>query len=126
MSLYKFINAIHNQELFDKYGSGESSRDYTYIDDIVVGVISALENKKNIQCEVYNLGHSKPVSLNTFIELCEKVVQKKALYNQICVQKGDVPHTFADITNAKQDLNYNPQISLGEGLEKLFKWIQFL
>jgi len=124
MAPYKFIRAIHNQTAFNKYGTGDSSRDYTYIDDIVKGVLSALENKKNIQCNVYNLGNSNPISLNTFIELCEKVVQKKALYHQIENQHGDVPHTYANISKAKEDLDYYPQTSLEEGLTKLFKWIQ--
>ena len=101
---------------FDFFGT--SSRDYTYIDDIVSGVIAALDNKKHIKCEVYNLGNSSPVSLNEFIELCEKVVGKKTKYEQIGNQLGDVPHTYADISKAKRDLGYNPMMSLEDGLKK--------
>ena len=69
-------------------------RDYTYIDDIVNGVISAIENKKNIKCEVFNLGNSEPVSLNHFIKTCEEITNKKAKYDQIENQLGDVPKTL--------------------------------
>ena len=91
MAPYKFINAIHNNLLLTKYGKGTSSRDYTYIDDIVSGVIKALE-VDTIQCEVYNLGNSSSVSLNTFIELCENTVGKKAIIQEISDQLGDVPY----------------------------------
>ena len=117
MAPYKFINAIHNNLLLTKYGKGTSSRDYTYIDDIVSGVIKALE-VDTIQCEVYNLGNSSSVSLNTFIELCENTVGKKAIIQEISDQLGDVPHTCANIEKAKKDLNYNPKTTLDIGLKK--------
>lgn len=123
MAPYKFLNAISSGQTFKKYGDGTTSRDYTYIDDIVSGVVAALDNKKEMQCEVYNLGNSSPVSLNKFIELCEKVTEKKALYEQLGDQLGDVPHTYADITKAKRDLDYEPKTSLEEGLRKTFKSI---
>jgi UDP-glucuronate 4-epimerase len=77
-----------------------------------------LENKK---CEIYNLGNSVPISLNRFIEICEKITNNKAIYKQINNQIGDVPHTYADITKAKRDLNYNPKVNLEEGLKKLYE-----
>ena len=120
MAPYKFLTAIKNGTEFLKYGNGSSSRDYTYISDIVNGIIVALENKRNIKCNVYNLGNSNPITLNKFIELCEKVCNKKAIYKQIENQLGDVPHTYADITNAKKDLDYNPQIKLKDGLNKMY------
>jgi len=123
MAPYKFLKAISEGKTFQKYGDGTSSRDYTYIDDIVSGVIASLEND-NIECEIYNLGNSNPVSLNEFIGLCEKVVGKKAKYEQIENQLGDVPKTYADISKANKDLNYNPQIKLLEGLEKTFFWMK--
>ena len=123
MAPYKFLKAISGGQQFKKYGDGTTSRDYTYIDDIVSGVIAALDNKKQVQCEVYNLGNSSPVSLNKFIELCEKVTEKKALYEQLGDQLGDVPHTYADISKAKRDLDYEPKTSLEEGLRKTFKSI---
>ena len=120
MAPYKFLKAIKNGDTFQKYGDGTSSRDYTYIDDIVSGIIAALDNKKNIKCEIYNLGNSSPVTLNEFISICEKVSEKTALYDQIEEQLGDVPHTYADISKAKRDLGYEPKINLVDGLKKLY------
>lgn len=120
MAPYKFIKAIKENTLFKKFGDGSSSRDYTYIDDIVNGIISSLENNNNIQCEIYNLGNSSPVSLNKFIEICENVTGNKAIYQQISEQLGDVPHTYADITKAKIDLNYLPKTTLEDGLKNLY------
>ncbi len=118
MAPYKFLNAIIKQEPLNKYGDGTTSRDYTYIDDIVDGVVSALENNKKIVSEVYNLGNSTPISLNNFIETCEKVAKKKAIINSLPMQLGDVPHTYADISKAGKDLNYKPKVKLEEGLQK--------
>ena len=121
MAPYKFMHAIINGTKFKKYGIGDSSRDYTYIDDIVSGVVASIDNRKDVKCEVYNLGNSNPISLNQFIELCEKVTGKKALFDQIGNQLGDVPHTYADISKAKKDLGYQPKTSLEEGLTNLYK-----
>ena len=122
MAPYKFLNAIHSGNCFQKYGDGSSSRDYTYIDDIVSGVVASLDNKKSLKCEIYNLGNSTPVTLNKFIELCEKVVGKRALYEQVGNQLGDVPHTCADISKARRDLGYNPQVKLEDGLRRMFEF----
>ena len=123
MAPYKFLKAIMNGKPIDKYGDGSSSRDYTYIDDIVSGIVSSLENKNNKKCEIYNLGNSKPVNLNTFIELCEKAVGKKAIINQMDIQKGDVPSTYACINKAEKDLNFSPKTSLPEGLRKTYEFL---
>jgi UDP-glucuronate 4-epimerase len=120
MAPYKFLKAIKDGTKFYKYGDGTSSRDYTYVSDIVSGVVLALDNKKKLKCEAYNLGNSSPVSLNEFIELCEKVVGKKANYEQIGNQLGDVPHTYADITKAKRDLYYEPKVKLEDGLRLMY------
>lgn len=120
MAPYKFLKAIKDGTKFYKYGDGTSLRDYTYVSDIVSGVVLALDNKKKLKCEVYNLGNSSPVSLNEFIELCEKVVGKKANYEQIGNQLGDVPHTYADITKAKRDLYYEPKVKLEDGLRLMY------
>ena len=124
MAPYKFLKAINNGEKFKKYGIGDSSRDYTYIDDIVSGIIGALENKNNIEYGVYNLGNSSPISLNGFIETCEKVCGKKAIFDQIENQLGDVPHTYACIDKAKEDFGYEPKISLEKGLKKTFEYLR--
>jgi len=120
MAPYKFLMAIKNNEKFKKFGDGTSCRDYTYIDDIVIGIVAALDNKKNIECEIYNLGNSTPVSLNEFISICEKVSGNTAFYDQIEEQLGDVPYTYADISKAKRDLDYEPKTNLSNGLKQLY------
>ena len=121
MAPYKFLKAIKDGTKFYKYGDGTSSRDYTYVSDIVSGVVASIDNKKELKCEVYNLGNSSPVSLNEFIELCEKVVGKKGNYEEIGNQLGDVPHTYADISKAKRDLDYKPEVKLEEGLSLMYR-----
>jgi UDP-glucuronate 4-epimerase len=123
MAPFKFINAITNNKIFDKFGDGNSYRDYTYIDDIIDGIVSAINNKHNKTCEVYNLGNNKPVSLNEFIETCEHITGKLATYNIKPIQKGDVPVTYANIDKATKDLDYLPKTSLYEGLKRTYKWI---
>lgn len=122
MAPYKFLKAIQNNEPIDKYGDGETSRDYTYIDDIVNGIIGALQNRNHRICEVYNLGNSSPVTLNQFIATCEKVTGKRAIVNQMSDQVGDVPQTYACIKKATRDLNYSPSTSLEEGLKRYFNY----
>ena len=124
MAPYKFLKAIHNNDKFYKYGDGTSSRDYTYIDDIVSGIIGAIDNHENINCEIYNLGNSYPVSLNDFINKCEEVVGKKGNYEVLPNQDGDVPHTYANIDKAMLYLNYNPKTTLEEGLKKTYDWLK--
>ena len=120
MAPYIFLNSIKNNKTFKKFGNGTSSRDYTYIDDIVSGIIAAHDNINNINCDIYNLGNSSPVSLNEFISTCEKITNNKANYIQCDEQLGDVPHTYADISKAKKDLNYEPKVTLEEGLTKFY------
>jgi UDP-glucuronate 4-epimerase len=119
MAPYKFMKAIIEGREIEKYGDGSTSRDYTYIDDIIDGILGALENKKLRGFEIYNLGNSNPVSLNDFIKTCELVIGKKALIKEKPIQLGDVPYTYADIKKAKNDLNYDPKIKLKEGLKTI-------
>ena len=119
MAIDKFLRAIHNQEKITKYGNGETSRDYTYISDIVDGIYnSVLRKEKDYQ--IYNLGNSNSITLNDFISECEKVVGKKAKIENLGDQLGDVPHTYADISKAKRDLNFDPKIKISEGLQLTF------
>jgi len=121
MAPYKFLKSIMNNKQIDKYGNGNTFRDYTYIDDIVDGIIGAIDNKKNKKCEIYNLGNGNPITLNRFIEICEKVTGKKAIINNLPEQLGDVPATYADITKARNDLGYDPKTSFEEGIKKMFE-----
>jgi UDP-glucuronate 4-epimerase len=124
MAPFKFLSKIMNEEKFDKYGEGNTYRDYTYIDDIVSGIVGAILNKKNKTCEVYNLGNSNTVTLNEFIKTCEDVTGKKANFNQLPEQPGDVPKTYSDITKAINDLDYCPKTNLFEGLSKMYEWLK--
>lgn len=124
MAPFKFLKNIYEEKEITIYGDGFSMRDYTYIDDIIQGINLSLENKNNDKCEIYNLGNSNPIMLNTFIETCEKVVGKKAIIKYIENQKGDVNITMADITKAKNNLGYEPKIKLEEGIKKTFQWIK--
>lgn len=124
MAPYKFLQRISKGNLIDKYGTGETYRDYTYIDDIVGGILGAIKNPAGRTCEVYNLGNSKTVTLNEFIQTCEHVTGKSAIINQCPQQKGDVPYTYSDISKARQDLGYNPSIDLHTGLTRMYAWMK--
>jgi len=120
MAPYLFTKAIIEGTPIKQFGDGSSKRDYTYIDDIVQGVLSALD--KNLNFEIINLGNSSPVSLNEFISTVEEAVGKKATKKILPMQPGDVPITYADITKAKRLLNYSPKTSLKEGIKKFVDW----
>ena len=123
MAPYKFISKIMTGNPIDKYGPGDSFRDYTYIDDIVSGIMGAIKNKNNRTCEIYNLGNSQTHNLNQFINICEQVTGRQAIINQLGDQTGDVPATYSDISKAKTDLDYDPQTNLQDGLIQLYQWI---
>jgi UDP-glucuronate 4-epimerase len=118
MAPYKFMNAIKNEEVIYKYGKGDSFRDYTYVSDIVQGIVGAINSRKG-GFEVYNLGNGNPITLNEFISTCEKVSWKTAKIKEIENQQGDVPGTYADINKAKKELGYNPKVKLEEGLNNV-------
>jgi len=121
MAPRKFMEAIASGNTINKYGDGNTYRDYTYIDDIVSGILSAMYNSSNCQYELINLGNSNPITLNKFIKTCEEVTGKTALINYMGDQKGDVPFTHADISKAKKLLGYNPKTTLFEGLRHILK-----
>jgi UDP-glucuronate 4-epimerase len=120
MAPYKFTEKIFNNEEIEMYGDGTSKRDYTYIEDIVSGIIAALE--KNLGFEIINLGNSNPVELKRLISLIEDCLGKKAKIKQNDLQKGDVPITYANISKAKRVLNYKPKINLDKGIKLFVEW----
>ncbi|MBN2087496.1 GDP-mannose 4,6-dehydratase [Candidatus Peregrinibacteria bacterium] len=120
MAPYKFTDLIYKGEPLPKYGDGTSERDYTYVDDIVQGIISSLE--KNLSFEVINLGNSETTSLNDFIALIEKLLGKKAIIEQLPMQPGDVDITYADISKAEKLLGYKPSVTTEEGMKKFVEW----
>lgn len=113
MAPFKFIDRVYNGLVIEQYGDGTTSRDYTYISDIVAGVVSAIDTP--LGNEVINLGNGRPFMLTDFIQLVEKNLEKKAVITQLPEQPGDVQHTCADISKARSLLNYNPQITFEQG-----------
>ncbi len=120
MAHYKFTKAILEGKAISKYGDGTTSRDYTYVDDIVEGIISCLD--KNFKFEIINLGNNKPITLNKMISTLEKVIGKKAIIKQKPVPAGDVIRTYADISKAKKLLAWGPKTSYEEGVKKMLEW----
>jgi len=113
-----------NNEEITMYGDGTMERDFTYIDDIVDGIISCLSlNIENGMNKIFNLGNNKPVQLIQFIRECENVVGKKAHISIKPIPPGDVPITCADITEAMRELCYRPKVDLRIGLDLTYKWL---
>jgi len=120
MAPYKFTDLIFNDKTIEMYGDGTSKRDYTYVKDIVQGIISALE--KNLEFEIINLGNSDPIELKEFISIIENTVGKTAKIIQKPIPPGDVNITYADITKAKKLLSYKPETDIRQGIKKMFDW----
>jgi len=115
-----FAQAISNNDSIKVFNHGQMRRDFTYIDDIVDGVVSALYH--SYPYEIFNLGNNKAIELNYFIELLEKKFNKKATKEMLDMQAGDVVETMADIDYSKQKLDFNPQTSIEEGIRKFVTW----
>lgn len=120
MAPLMFTKAINAGETIKRFGDGSSKRDYTFIDDIVSGIVSAVD--KPFDFEIINLGNNKPEELRTLISTIEKNLGKTAKIEELPMQPGDVEMTYADISKAQKLLNYNPKTSLADGIEKLIKW----
>ncbi|WP_042355903.1 NAD-dependent epimerase/dehydratase family protein [Bacillus rubiinfantis] len=127
MAIYKFTDAIMKQQPIEIYNHGKMKRDFTYIDDIVEA-ISRLMNKipssqgSHPPYKLYNIGSHKPVELLYLIELLENELNQKAVKTFLPIQSGDVPETFADITELENDINYKPQVSIEEGIKRFVAW----
>jgi len=120
MAIHKFTKLIDEGKKIYLYGDGETSRDYTYISDIVEGIISALNTDFNY--EIFNLGNSNPTNLSHLISLIEKNLGKSAKIKYLPEQPGDPSITFADISKSKRMLNYNPKIKMEEGIKRFIEW----
>jgi UDP-glucuronate 4-epimerase len=121
MAPYKFTKAVIEGKPIDVYGDGSTLRDYTFIDDIVKGIIAAAD--KDLRHEIINLGNSNPVSLSDFIATIEKVTGKSAIINRKSAQPGDVAKTYADIAKAKAILGWEPKTKIEEGLRETYLWL---
>lgn len=120
MAPYKFIERIYHEQPIQQYGDGSTSRDYTYISDIVDGVVRAIDRPLGYQ--IFNLGNGRPRLLKDFISLVEKCVGKKAIIEQLPEQPGDVQHTCADISKAADLLGYAPKVPFEVGIQLTAQW----
>jgi UDP-glucuronate 4-epimerase len=121
LAIHKFTDAIHRRQSIPQFGDGSTRRDYTYIDDIVQGVTSALRYE-GPAFDIFNLGENQTTTLSELILEIEKALGKKAIIERLPEQQGDMPLTAADITKARQILGYNPQTQIREGIPKFVEW----
>lgn len=121
MAIRKFFNLIFHDKELTIYGDGEQLRDFTYVSDIVNGILLAAESKKS-GGEKFNLGVSNPISVNELVDLMFKVANKEVKTKHIEEQKGDVEITYSDTRKANKILNYHPKVNIEEGLQKTYNW----
>lgn len=124
LAINKFTRLMLNDEEVTMFGDGTTSRDYTYIDDIVSGIYSSINYvlNNNDVYEIVNLGNSSPISLKEMINTIAEVLNKEPKIKEMPMQQGDVNITYADISKAKEMLNYDPKTPFKEGIEKFVKW----
>jgi len=122
LAIHKFARLIDSGQPIPVFGDGSTARDYTYIDDIVGGVIACTE--RSLGYDVFNLGESQTVALSRLIELLELALGKKAVIDRQPLQPGDVPITFADVTKARERLDYRPTTKIEQGIPKFVEWFR--
>ena len=121
LAIAKFIERAFKREAIDMYGDGTSARDYTFVDDIVNGVLAAVEKELH-GYQVINIGNSFPVELRALVKMVEEATGVSLHIQRKPQQPGDVPRTFADISKARQLLGYNPMTSMEEGIRLQVEW----
>lgn len=122
LAIHKFTKLIDEGKLIPIYGDGTMMRDFTYIDDIIDGTISAIDKCKGFS--IYNLGRSDPISVNELVVEIENALSMKATRQYLPMQPGDVERTYADITKAELNLNYRPKTGLPNGLAVFVSWLR--
>ncbi len=124
MSLFKFTDGIINEKRIELYNYGDHVRDFTYIDDIVDGILSLIKKpeKKLIPFEVYNIGSGNPKSLKLFLSRIEKTLAKKAKVSLKKMQQGDIHKTYADISKINKKFNYRPKFDISTGIKEFVNW----
>ena len=138
MALFKFTRDILEEKPINVFNHGKHSRDFTYIDDVVGGIIKTLDNPAANNFEwnsnqpdpatskapwrIYNIGNSDPVQLMDYIDALEKTLGKKAKINFLPLQPGDVLDTYANVDNLKEKFDYKPSVSVKDGVAKFIKW----
>lgn len=132
MAYFKFTKLIEDNKKIDIYNNGQMKRDFTYIDDIIEGVFKVIKSPPkpmisditNAQApfRLLNIGNNNPVTLDRFIKAIEKALSKKAKKNMLPMQDGDVPITFADISDLSQQFGFKPSTSIENGIDEFVKW----
>ena len=120
LAIHKFAKLIRAGKPIPVFGDGRTARDYTYITDIVDGVMACTQ--REFGYEIFNLGESQTVTLNELIELLENSLGQKAVIDRQPPQPGDVPITFADVSKARAKLGYNPTTKIAQGIPKFVEW----
>ncbi|MDA7807931.1 GDP-mannose 4,6-dehydratase [Flavobacteriaceae bacterium] len=120
LAIFKFFDRIVKNKIIQVYGKGDTFRDYTYIDDIVEGIINSIEINSNF--EIINLGNNRPTRLLELLNSIERITNKRAKIEYLPLPKGDVPATYADIKKAKTLINFSPKTKLESGLNEFYDW----
>lgn len=124
MAIHKFAELLVAGKPVPRYGDGSTARDYTYIDDIVMGVLAAVDRTTGPTARIYNLGNSRTIRLDALIEQIAASLGVPARFTPLPEQPGDVPLTFANIDRARAELGYDPQTPIEQGLLKFAGWFQ--
>jgi len=125
LAIHKFTRLMLAGKPIPVFGDGATQRDYTYIDDIIDGVLKAIDYvQTGNHYEIFNLGESQTIALSYMIKTLEQVLDLKAKKEQFPLQPGDVNITFADISKSKKILGYNPQTKFDDGISKFIEWIK--
>jgi len=124
LAIAKFTRAIRDGQPIERYGNGETARDYTYVDDIIQGVLAAARYTDVSDFEIFNLGGSATTTLDGLIAQIEETLDRKAIIRQLPEQPGDVPRTFADVDKARRLLGYEPQTPVAQGLRNYAEWLE--
>jgi UDP-glucuronate 4-epimerase len=122
LAIYKFARLIDAGKPIPVFGDGTTARDYTFVSDIVDGVMACTE--RTFGYEIFNLGNSNTVTLARLIELLEKSLGKLAKIERLPIQPGDVPLTYADVTKSHRQLGYLPKVRIEEGIPRFVEWLQ--
>ncbi len=126
LAIHKFARAILKGTPITLFGDGSTSRDYTFIADILDGVVGAwrwIDRQPAPVSEVFNLGNSRPVTLSTLVQLLEEATGKRAVLERAPMQDGDVERTFADVTHAHDTFGYEPRTDFADGLRQFVAWL---
>jgi len=123
MAFYRFISAILKGDEIEIYGDGNQTRDFTFISDIIDANILAMNSEIN-NAEVFNIGGGSRKTLNDIVKIIEDIIGKKVRVRYVEKQKGDVRHTYADISRANEELGYKPKTGIKNGLEREIEWLR--